>query len=214
MTHYWKQNKEALKDLAAHIKSELGATLLDWHFAQDELVIIVPVTEIHKVMTFLHEDNTCFFEQMMDVTAVDYLERDPRFDIVYNLLSLKYNHRIRVKASLNEETPIPTVTNIWKCANWWEREVWDMFGLVFEGHPDLRRILTDYGFEGHPLRKDFPVTGYVEVRYDEKERRVVYEPIDLVQEYREFDNLSPWEGANAAKHVLSDQTDMQEKGED
>ncbi len=195
MTHHWKQNKESLKDLAEHLKMQLEGSLLDFEFAGDELVIYVPVKDIHKVLLFLHEDKACAFEQMMDVTAVDYPERELRFDIVYNLLSLTYNQRIRVKASLNEDTAIPSVTDIWKCANWWEREVWDMFGLMFKGHPDLRRILTDYGFEGHPLRKDFPLTGHVEVRYDEAEKRVVYEPIQLAQEYREFDSLSPWEGS-------------------
>ncbi|MFV0430758.1 MAG: NADH-quinone oxidoreductase subunit C [Alphaproteobacteria bacterium] len=211
MTHYWKHDTQALEGLVEEIKSGLGETLLDWHFAQDELIIEVPVKEIHKVMTFLHEDKHCSFEQMMDVTAVDYPEREPRFDIVYNLLSLSLNQRIRVKASLNEDTPIPTVTDIWKCANWWEREVWDMFGLMFAGHPDLRRILTDFGFEGHPLRKDFPMTGFVEVRYDETERRVVYEPINLMQEYREFGHLSPWEGTTVAS--IADQEDKQEEGE-
>ncbi len=195
MTHYWKQNKESLKDLVEHLKLKLENTILSHEFAGDELVIYIAPKDIHKVMVFLHEDSSCCFEQMMDVTAVDYMERSPRFDVVYNLLSLTHNHRIRVKASLNEDEAIASVTDIWKCANWWEREVWDMFGLMFDGHPDLRRILTDYGFEGHPLRKDFPLTGHVEVRYDETERRVVYEPIQLDQEYREFNSLSPWQGA-------------------
>ncbi len=194
MTHYWKQNKESLRDLAEHLKMQLEGSILSASFAGDELVINVPLKDIYKVMVFLHEDKSCSFEQMMDVTAVDYPNREKRFDVVYNLLSLTYNHRIRVKASLNEDEAIPSVTDIWKCANWWEREVWDMFGLMFKGHPDLRRILTDYGFEGHPLRKDFPLSGHVEVRYDEIEKRVVYEPIQLDQEYREFNNLSPWEG--------------------
>ncbi len=209
MTHYWKQNKESLTDLAKHLVSQLEGKILDWHFAQDELVVHVSVKDIHKVMTFLFEDETCSFEQMMDVTAVDYPDREPRFDIVYNLLSLTHNQRIRIKASLNENEPIPTITDIWKCANWWEREVWDMFGLMFKGHPDLRRILTDYGFEGHPLRKDFPVTGHVEVRYDEDEKRIVYEPVNLQQEYREFDSLSPWQGSVSS----SEATHSDEKSE-
>ncbi len=210
MTHHWKQNKESLKDLSEHLKMQLEGSILRSEFMNDELVIYVPVKDIHKIMLFLHEDQSCHFEQMMDVTAVDYPEREPRFDVVYNLLSLTHNQRIRVKASLNEDEAIPSVTDIWKCANWWEREVWDMFGLMFKGHPDLRRILTDYGFEGHPLRKDFPLTGHVEVRYDEAEKRVVYEPIQLAQEYREFDNLSPWEGSLPS---FTDKNSDEENGE-
>ncbi len=205
MTHYWKQNKESLTDLAKYLEAQLEGMILSWDFAGDELVVHVPLKDIHKVMTFLVENETCSFEQMMDVTAVDYPERSPRFDVVYNLLSLTHNQRIRIKASLDEDELIPTVTDIWKCANWWEREVWDMFGLMFKGHPDLRRILTDYGFEGHPLRKDFPLTGHVEVRYDEEQQRIVYEPVSLPQEYREFDNLSPWTGLEPAADAQSDE---------
>ena len=131
---------------------------------------------------------------LLDVTAVDYPERDERFEVVYHLLSLKHNQRVRVKLAADEETPVPSVTEVFNSANWLEREAWDMYGIYFSGHPDLRRLLTDYGFEGHPLRKDFPLTGYVEVRYDEDQKRVVYEPVKLSQEFRSFDFMSPWEG--------------------
>ncbi len=131
---------------------------------------------------------------VLDVTAVDYPQRDERFEVVYHLLSLKHNQRIRVKLAAGEETPVPSVTEVFNSANWLEREAWDMYGIYFSGHPDLRRLLTDYGFEGHPLRKDFPLTGYVEVRYDEDQKRVVYEPVKLSQEFRSFDFMSPWEG--------------------
>ena len=146
---------------------------------------------------------------MIDLTAVDYPQRSQRFDVVYHLLSMHNNSRIRVKAQLGESETIPTITDIFPCADWFEREAFDMYGVVFSGHPDLRRILTDYGFEGYPLRKDFPLTGYVEVRYDDEQKRVVYEPVKLVQEYRNFDYLSPWEGA---QYVLPGDEKAPEKG--
>jgi len=160
----------------------------------DELVVVVNRDTIVRVLTFLRDDVNCQFKQLMDVCGADYPERAERLEVVYNLLSLTHNRRIRVKVRTDEETPVPTVTGVFSSAGWWEREVWDLLGVYFSGHPDLRRILTDYGFEGHPLRKDFPLTGYVEVRYDDEQKRVVYEPVKLPQEFRTFDFLSPWEG--------------------
>jgi NADH-quinone oxidoreductase subunit C len=145
-------------------------------------------------MTALRDDPRLAFEQMMDLCGVDYPDRVERFDVVYNLLSVTLNHRVRVITTASETTPVPSVHTVWPAATWWEREAWDLFGIVFDGQPDLRRILTDYGFEGHPMRKDFPLTGYVEVRYDEDRKAVVYEPVKLTQDWRSFDFLSPWEG--------------------
>lgn len=162
--------------------------------AHDELVIHVPAKEIVGVLGMLRDDAKCLFKQLIDVCGVDYPEREKRFDVVYNLLSLKYNMRLRVVVEVGEEMLVPSVVSVFSSANWYEREVWDMYGVYFSGHPDLRRILTDYGFEGHPQRKDFPLTGYVEVRYDEEKKRVVYEPVKLDQEFRSFDFESPWEG--------------------
>jgi len=138
----------------------------------------------------------CQFKLLVDICGVDYPDRDERFEVVYNLLSLSHNSRVRVKVEVAEDVPVPSVTGVFSCANWWEREAWDLYGIPFSDHPDLRRILTDYGFEGHPLRKDFPLTGYVEVRYDDARKRVVYEPVKLTQEFRTFDFLSPWEGTS------------------
>jgi NADH-quinone oxidoreductase subunit C len=145
------------------------------------------------LMTALRDDPRFAFEQMMDVCGVDWPERAERFDVVYNLLSVSLNHRLRVNVTTDAETPVPSVCTVWPSATWWEREAWDLYGIIFSGQPDLRRILTDYGFEGHPMRKDFPLTGYVEVRYDEDRKAVVYEPVSLTQDFRNFDFLSPWE---------------------
>jgi NADH-quinone oxidoreductase subunit C len=158
------------------------------HSTRDKLIAL---------MTFLRDDAACLFSQCIDITAVDYPEKRERFEVVYNLLSTKLNQRIRVKVTTDEKTPVPSVNPIWPAANWFEREVFDMYGVDFAGHPDLRRILTDYGFEGHPQRKDFPLTGYVELRYDAEKQAVVYEPVKLQQAYRSFDFLSPWEGSPA-----------------
>ena len=147
------------------------------------------------LLTWLRDDSNGMFKVLVDVTAVDYPEREERFDVVYNLLSLRHNLRIRVKVQAGESVSLPSVTGIYSSASWLEREVWDMYGIYFSGHPDLRRILTDYGFEGHPQRKDFPLTGHVELRYDEEQKRVVYEPVKLTQAFRNFDYLSPWEGS-------------------
>lgn len=200
---------EALRDLADYIKEKLAKHVGAYEFMQDELVIYARRESICKVLDFLHDDRECDCELLMDITAVDYPERaheqgSGRFEVVYNLLSLRHNHRIRVKIYTSEEDLVPTVTEIYSSAGWFEREVWDMYGILFDGHPDLRRILTDYGFEGHPQRKDFPLTGYVELRYDEEQKRVVYEPVKLTQDFRFFDYTSPWEAM----------TDMQLPGDE
>jgi NADH-quinone oxidoreductase subunit C len=161
--------------------------------AFSELIVHVVPADIVRVMTFLRDDTSCRFSQLIDITAVDYPQRPSRFDVVYNLLSMVQNLRVRVKAAIDEDTAVPSVSSIWPTAVWFEREAWDMYGVFFANNPDLRRILTDYGFDGHPLRKDFPLTGYVEVRYDDEQKRVVYEPVKLNQDFRSFDFLSPWE---------------------
>ncbi|WP_271789525.1 NADH-quinone oxidoreductase subunit C [Commensalibacter communis] len=163
-------------------------------FEQDELVVLVELDHLVDLLILLKEHPLCRYEQLMDLCGADYPQRADRFDIVYNLLSVSLNQRIRVVTHTDEQTPVPSVRNLWKCADWWERECYDMFGVLFSGQPDLRRILTDYGFDGHPLRKDFPLTGYVEVRYDADQNKVVYEPVKLTQDMRDFDFDSPWEG--------------------
>ncbi len=185
---------EALRDLGEYVGLALAEALIDADTRYGELMLRVRRESIVKVLTYLRDDQNCQFKQLMDVTAVDYPEREERFDVVYNLLSLKQNQRIRVKVSTDEATPVASAASVFNSAIWFEREVWDMYGVLFTDHPDLRRILTDYGFDGHPLRKDFPLTGYVEVRYDEDQKRVVYEPVNLAQEFRQFDFVSPWEG--------------------
>ena len=203
---------EALKDLADHVLEALPKHVTGYEFAQDELVLFSKVGSIVKVLDFLRDDKECAFEQLIDITAVDYPERQfdketGRFEVVYNLLSLRHNHRARVKIFANDDVLVPSVVGLYSSANWLEREVFDMYGLLFKGHPDLRRILTDYGFEGHPQRKDFPLTGYVELRYDETQKRVVYEPVQLQQDFRYFDNLSPWE-AMTDLHLPGDEKGM------
>jgi NADH-quinone oxidoreductase subunit C len=160
-----------------------------------ELVAHATRETLLDLMTALRDDPRCAFEQMMDVCGVDWPERGERFDVVYNLLSVSLNQRVRVVVTTDETAAVPSVHAVWPAATWWEREAWDLFGIIFSGQPDLRRILTDYGFEGHPLRKDFPLTGYVEVRYDEERKQVVYEPVKLTQDFRSFDFLSPWEAS-------------------
>ena len=165
-------------------------------FARNEVTIIVPHSELFNVILFLRDNTNCQYRTIIDMCAVDYPERENRFEVVYNFLSTRYNNRIRVKTSVSEITPVDSITPLFKGANWFEREIWDLYGVYFTGHSDLRRILTDYGFEGHPLRKDFPLSGYVEVRYDEIQKRVVCEPIELSQEYRDFNFSSPWDQGN------------------
>lgn len=185
-----------LTELEAHITSKLGNKILDRRIAVGELTITVAVGDISEVLTFLRDDKACRFEVLIDLCGVDWPARALRFDVVYHLLSPRKNQRIRVKVHTDEETPVPSVIDVFPAANWYEREAFDMYGILFSGHPDLRRLLTDYGIQGYPLRKDFPLTGYVEVRYDDGAKRVVYEPVKLVQEFRSFDFESPWEGSN------------------
>lgn len=187
-------SEQALKELGDYVASTLGDDVLKVELRLGELCVTVRRPSIVKVLTFLRDDTTCSFEQLTDITAVDWPERAERFEVVYILLSYRHNRRIRVKVSTDEDTPVQSVVPVYNAANWLERETWDLYGVFFADHPDLRRILTDYGFEGHPLRKDFPLTGYVEVRYDEQQKRVVYEPVTLTQDFRSFDFLSPWEG--------------------
>ncbi len=184
------------KELASYLSDALGGAILDSIVAFDELTILVDRARVLEVLKFLRDDPRSQFSCMMDVCGVDYPGRLNRFDVVYHLLSPTQNERIRVKVETDEDTPVDSCVELFPAANWYEREAYDLYGILFDKHPDLRRILTDYGFVGHPLRKDFPLTGYVEVRYDEELKRVVYEPVKLAQEFRRFDDLSPWEGAD------------------
>ncbi len=183
-----------MSELGTHIAAKRPTAVVGWTIANDELTVDVTPSQILPFVEFLKADNACKFSTLVDITAVDYPGRPQRFDVIYHFLSMYMNHRIRLRLSVDEADMIPSIIEVHPSANWFEREVFDMFGLLFSGHPDLRRILTDYGFRGHPLRKDFPTTGYTEVRYDEVQKRVVYEPVKLVQEYRQFDFMSPWEG--------------------
>ena len=186
----------ALEELGQHVASVLSDQVMGISIAHDELMVTARAEQIVKVVTFLRDDPMCLFKVLVDICGTDYPERPKRFDVVYNLLSLVHNQRIRIKVESDDETPVPSITGVHNSANWFEREIWDMYGVMFSDHPDLRRLLTDYGFEGHPLRKDFPLTGFVETRYDEERKRVVYDPVKLSQEFRKFDFLSPWEGAS------------------
>src|SRR3954469_11093781 len=183
-----------LAQLGEHVAARLGDAVLDRQIAYDDLTILVDSARIVEVVTFLREDPACRFVSFIDLCGVDYPGRERRFDVVYHLLSPAHNTRIRIKVETAETTPVPSIIDVYPAANWFEREAYDLYGILFSGHPDLRRILTDYGFEGHPLRKDFPLTGFVEVRYDDEQKRVVYERVKLQQEFRNFDFLSPWEG--------------------
>ncbi len=187
----------ALRDLGELISASLGDAVSDFHVRNGELAVEVKRDSIVKVLSFLRDDVNCQFKLLVDICGVDYPSEEERFEVVYNLLSLTHNIRVRVKITTDEDTPVPSVIDVYNSANWMERETWDMYGIYFTGHPDLRRILTDYGFEGHPLRKDFPLTGYVELRYDDEQKRVVYEPVKLTQDFRSFDFLSPWEGVQS-----------------
>jgi NADH-quinone oxidoreductase subunit C len=185
-----------LQALSDHIASSLGEAVEARAIAYNELTIVVRREDIVRAVTFLRDDPQCRFVCFIDICGADYPAREKRFDVVYHFLAPHHNRRIRVKVETDEETPVPSIIGVFPAANWYEREAYDMYGMLFSGHPDLRRLLTDYGFEGHPLRKDFPLTGYVEVRYDSGEGRVVYEPVKLSQEFRNFDFLSPWEGTD------------------
>lgn len=183
------------QSLGQYIKDSLPpGIVLEVTYAKDDLVLCVGANHINRILAFLRDDTRCMFKVLTDIFGVDYPDREERFEVVYNLLSLKFNRRILVKVRASETTIIPSSVNVYSAAGWYERETWDMYGVMFSDHPDLRRILTDYGFEGHPQRKDFPLTGYVEVRYDMEKKRVVYEPVKLDQEFRTFDFVSPWEG--------------------
>lgn len=187
---------EALKDLAAYAKERLDAQIQDAVIDYGDLTLLAEPGDIVDVLNFLRSDVQCQFVCLIDIAGVDYPSREKRFDVVYHLLSPRQNQRVRIKVATDEDTPVPSVVDVFPGADWFEREVYDLYGVLFTGHPDLRRILTDYGFEGHPLRKDFPLTGFVEVRYDADARRVIYEPVNLRQEFRDFDFLSPWEGTD------------------
>jgi len=187
---------ETLDALGKTIAGALGASVTGYALAYHELTVTAQAGDIVAVMRFLRDDERCLFCNLIDVTAVDWPSRERRFDVVYHLLSPKHNQRVRVKVETGEGLPVPSIIDVFPAADWFERETYDLYGVVFSGHPDMRRILTDYGFDGHPLRKDFPLTGFVEVRYDDELKRVVYEPVRLQQEFRNFDFLSPWEGTD------------------
>jgi len=187
---------EALNDLAAYLAEKLDGKIGETLLAYGELTVTVEPADIVEVAGFLRNDVQCQFVSIIDICGVDYPTRGKRFDVVYHLLSPRQNLRIRLRVRTDEETLVPSLTGVYPGADWFEREAYDMYGILFSGHPDLRRLLTDYGFEGYPLRKDFPLTGFVEVRYDDEVKRVVYEPVSLRQEFRNFDFLSPWEGTD------------------
>ncbi len=186
---------QALIELGEYVGAALPVDGAEISAAGDELVLAVPAAELERALTWLRDDPQCLFEMLVDICGVDYPERARRFEVVYNLLSLRHNQRIRVKLSADAETPVPSAVGVYSAAGWYEREAWDLYGIFFTGNPDLRRIMTDYGFEGHPLRKDFPLTGFVELRYDDEQKRCAYEPVQLTQDFRDFDFMSPWEGA-------------------
>ena len=200
---------EALEELGAHIEVKRPDCVLSWGVSHGELTVDVALSSLRGLVEFLKTDSACQFSTLIDITAVDYPARAKRFDVIYHFLSMYQNQRIRLRVQVREEDMVPSIMEVHPSANWFEREVFDMFGLIFSGHPDLRRILTDYGFRGYPLRKDFPTTGYTEVRYDEGLKRVVYEPVKLVQEYRQFDFMSPWEGA---EYILPGDEKSEAKG--
>jgi NADH-quinone oxidoreductase subunit C len=185
---------EGLQELGAQIADALSDDVLETLVHRGELIVRVHRASIVPVLTHLRDYAAFDFKALMDITGVDYPEREERFELCYHLLSFRHNHRVRVKVTTDEDTPVPSVTDVFSSANWFEREVWDLFGVFIADHPDPRRILTDYGFEGHPLRKDFPLTGFVEPRYDDEVKRVVYEPVKLTQDFRKFEFMSPWEG--------------------
>jgi NADH-quinone oxidoreductase subunit C len=187
---------ENLVELSDHIAAGLGDAVLERVIAHGELTLRVEPARIVAVIRYLRSDTTCQFHNLTDICGADYPDRPERFEVVYHLLSLTNNQRVRVKLRAGEGAPVPSIIEVFPSANWFEREAYDLYGITFSGHPDLRRMLTDYGFDGHPLRKDFPLTGFVEVRYDDEARRVVYEPVRLTQEFRSFDFMSPWEGVD------------------
>ena len=202
-------DEQALIELGEHIVRRLPNEVIETSIAHGELMATVQGEHIVKAITVLRDDRQCLFKVLIDICGADYPERPKRFDVVYNLLSLSHNQRIRIKVMVDEEGLVPSITGVHNAAAWFERETWDLYGVRFSDHPDLRRLLTDYGFEGHPLRKDFPLTGYVEMRYDDEQKRVVYEPVELTQEFRRFDFMSPWEGA---EYILPGDEKAEEQG--
>ncbi len=200
---------KSLAELEQYLVEELGNGLTGSQIAFGELTLLAHAEQIAKILIFLRDDSQCRFDILVDICGVDYPGRAKRFDVVYHLLSMRDNNRLRVKVKVADGAEVPSVVEVFPAANWNEREAFDMYGILFSGHPDLRRILTDYGFEGHPLRKDFPLSGHVQVRYDEEQRRVIYEPVSLTQEFRNFDTLSPWEGAK----YVAEQEKNNEEGE-
>jgi NADH-quinone oxidoreductase subunit C len=187
---------ETLKDLAEYLAATRGDAIDEWKVERGELTVMVVAGEIVPFLRLLRDDARLAFVNLIDICGVDWPAREKRFDVVYHLLSPRQNVRIRIKVAADETNPVPSVTSVFAGAEWFEREAYDLYGILFTGHPDLRRLLTDYGFEGHPLRKDFPLTGFVETRYDDEQKRVVYEPVKLAQAFRDFDFLSPWEGSD------------------
>lgn len=187
---------ERLEKVGQAIQEAMGASVTGYEIVRSELTVHAEAADIVKVATFLREATVCQFACIIDITAVDWPGRDKRFDVVYHFLSPRLNQRVRVKVQTDEQTPVPSIIGVYRGADWFEREAYDLYGVLFTGHPDMRRILTDYGFEGHPLRKDFPLSGFVELRWDDEEKRVRYEPVRLAQEFRSFDFLSPWEGTD------------------
>ena len=187
---------DTLDSLGRTVVDALAPAATGYAVVQHELTVSVEARDVVPVMRFLRDDPRCLFWSIIDITAVDWPGRERRFDVVYHLLSPKHNVRIRVKAQTDEATPVPSIIEVFPGADWFERETYDLYGIVFTGHPDMRRLLTDYGFDGYPLRKDFPLTGFVEVRYDDEAKRVVYAPVRLAKEFRNFDFLSPWEGTD------------------
>lgn len=192
---HWQPDVGALGDLAEAVTSAFPDDVVHAEIARDELTVEVQAAAIRRVLSWLRDEPSALFQELVDLCGVDYPDRPARFDVVYHLLSIKHNQRVRVRLATDEDTPVPSVTSVFATAGWFEREAWDMYGILFADHDDLRRLLSDYGFEGHPLRKDFPLTGFVELRYDEEQKRVIYEPVQLQQDWRTFDFLSPWEGA-------------------
>ncbi len=187
---------EALQELGDYIETAMLEAVTGSSQKHDELTVTCKRDSVVRLLTFLRDDSNCLFKVLIDICGVDYPDSPERFEVVYQLLSLRHNQRVRVKLRCREDDMVPSVVGVFSTAGWYEREAWDLFGIPFSNHPDLRRLLTDYGFDGHPLRKDFPLTGHVEVRYDEAQKRVVYEPVNLTQAFRSFDFMSPWEGAS------------------
>ncbi len=197
MQSRWQVDIEALRDVAEALNQHFPDDVVETRLTGDELTVEIQREALRRVLQWLRDEPSTLFQELVDLCGVDWPMREQRFDVVYHLLSLKHNQRLRVTLATDEDTPVPSAQGLFPTAGWFEREAWDMYGILFADHDDLRRLLTDYGFEGHPLRKDFPLTGHVEVRYDEAQKRVIYEPVQLKQDWRSFDFLSPWEGASS-----------------